>query len=185
MDVHDIARRSISDAVYIRNNPASDPFKVVKPAAPEEMFLYGLGMGLFWGEGNKANKYSIRLGNTDAQLIKAFIKFLTELYGIENDKLKFSLQLFTDIDTKEAMKFWTTQLGVSETQFYKPTVTISGSIGTYRKKSKYGVLTVYFHNKKLRDILLRHLAAIAQLVERSNGNAEVGSSNLPRGSIIE
>ncbi len=41
--------------------------------------------------------------------------------------------------------------------------TRSGKIGTYRQKSAHGVVTVYFHNKKLRDILLAEIEKIKEL----------------------
>lgn len=100
-----------------------------------------MGIGLYWGEGNKANKYSVRLGNTDPELINIFIKFLVELFGVDKEKLKFGLQLFSDTDPENTLAFWTQFLGVKPSQFYKITVTISGSIGTYRHKNTNGVLS--------------------------------------------
>ena len=90
-------------------------------------------------------------------MIVMFLRFLNELCGVEKSRLKFSLQLFSDIDPEAELKFWINQLGVEASQFYKITVTISGSLGTYRRKSKHGVLQVYFHNKRLRDILVGYL----------------------------
>jgi len=157
MDKHNIPRRSISDAIYVKHNPAGDPFKIKKIISLEDAKLWGLGIGLFWGEGNKADKYSVRLGNTDPKLISEFVNFLTIMCGVNREKLKFSIQIFSDMDPELVLNFWTKQLGVDPSQFYKITVTISGSIGNYRKKSQFGVLQVYFHNKKLRDILIDEL----------------------------
>jgi hypothetical protein len=116
-----------------------------------------VGIGLYWGEGNKANKYAVRLGNTDPELIKVFMKFLVEIFDVKVNDMRFQLQTFTDIDTETALHYWTKVLKVDKSQFYKVHVTISGSIGTYKKRSKYGVVTVYYHNKKLRDILVEML----------------------------
>ena len=55
------------------------------------------------------------------------------------------------------MDFWVRKLKISETQFYKIVITKSGKVGTYRKKNPNGVLTVYYHNKKLRDPLISKL----------------------------
>lgn len=154
MDKYQIKRRSISDAIYQKHNPNGDPFALRPVATKKAAKLLGMGIGLYWGEGNKANKYSVRLGNTDPELINTFIKFLVELFGVDKGKLKFGLQLFTDSNPQKALTFWTESLGVKPSQFYKITVTISGSIGTYRHKNTNGVLTVYYHNKKLRDILV-------------------------------
>jgi hypothetical protein len=154
MQKHGIARRSISDAIYQQHNPNGDPFVVRAIDSIEKAQLYGLGIGLYWGEGTKANKYAVRLGNTDAALLGTFIHFLIELFAVERKDMRFQLQIFTDIDVEAALKYWTTELSVDRSQFYKVHITISGSIGTYKKKCKYGVVTVYYHNKKLRDILV-------------------------------
>ena len=149
-----IKRRSISEAIYIINNPNGDPFNFRLPKTFKEAKLFGLGLGLYWGEGTKANPHAIRLGNTDPRLLKKFIEFLITFFRISKDDLMFGLQLFTDINVEKAKRFWMHEVGTKPSQFYKPTITISGSIGTYRKKSEYGVLTVIYHNRKLRDLLI-------------------------------
>lgn len=151
---HDIPRRSISEALFKKNYPNGDPFEFHAPKALGDAMLYGLGIGLYWGEGTKMNKNSVRIGNTDPMLIKSFMRFLERCFGVRKSMLKFSLQLFTDCDVEEALSFWQSKLMVSRSQFTKPTITISGSIGTYSKKNSYGVLTLYYHNKRMRDMLV-------------------------------
>ncbi len=46
-----IKKRTISEAAYQRNNPDGDPFSFTFPKNLKDMFLFGLGLGLFWGEG--------------------------------------------------------------------------------------------------------------------------------------
>ena len=157
MHKYEIGRRSISDAIYQQHNPNGDPFSIQPADTVEKAKLFGLGIGLYWGEGNKANKYAIRLGNTDAELLNTFMRFLIEVFSVKREDMRFQLQTFTDIDTNEALDYWTRALSVEKSQFYKVHVTISGSIGTYKNKSKYGVVTVYYHNKHLRDILVEML----------------------------
>ncbi len=153
MDKHKIASRSISDAVYLWHNPNGDPFKFRRPKNMKEAELFGLGLGLYWGEGTKADKNVIRLGNTDPALIRKFMDFLTTFFTIDKADLKFGLQIFSDMNPEDVLKFWIKELGVLPVQFHKPTVTISGSIGTYRHKSKYGVLTIHYNNTKARKKL--------------------------------
>jgi 1-acyl-sn-glycerol-3-phosphate acyltransferase len=119
--------------------------------------LFGLGLGLYWGEGTKANKSAVRLGNTDAGLLNIFIKFLVTFFNIKKKDLRFHMHIFSDIDVDKAYDFWIKKLKVKKEQFYKPFVTRTGKLGTYRKKSKYGVVTVYYCNKKLRDLLINNL----------------------------
>jgi hypothetical protein len=140
---------------YLPKKPIRTVTLCVKPIKTKaDAELLGMGLGLYWGEGTKASKHSVRLGNTDPELIKMFMRFLMELFGVQKERFKFGLQIFTDIDVDEALAFWVQQLGVDRSQFCKITVTISGSIGTYRNKSKYGVVTLHFNNMKLRDIIV-------------------------------
>jgi hypothetical protein len=157
MEKYEIKTRTISEAVYIQKNPNGDPFKLNYPKNLNEGKLFGFGLGLYWGEGTKANKYAVRLGNSDYRLIKKFIEFLEKIFSVKKQDLRFSLQLFNDIDPVEALKFWQKSLGVKINQFYKSTISKSVRKGTYGKKSQFGVLTLYYHNKKLRDLLVNLL----------------------------
>jgi hypothetical protein len=149
-----IPKRSISEAMYVKKNPNGDPFNFKFPKNTVDAQLFGLGIGLYWGEGNKANKNTVRLGNSDARLLKIFITFLVRFFGIKKEDLKFHLHLFTDIKIDDAKKYWIDELNINEEQIYKPFISISGSIGTYRRRSEYGVMTVYYGNTKLRNKLV-------------------------------
>ena len=148
-----IPKRSISESIYLKNNPNGDPFSFKKPTTLDEAFLFGLGMGLYWGEGNKKNLNTVRLGNTDPRLVKKFIEFLENTYRVKKEKFRFGLQIFSDMSPRSALTFWVKSLRVSEKQFGKVIVTPARSLGTYRHKTRHGVLTVYVSNKKLRDLL--------------------------------
>lgn len=154
MSKHEIKRRSISDAIYLRSNPNGDPFKIKKIETIEDAELLGMGIGLYWGEGNKRSKHSVRLGNTDPGVIKTFIRFLIEICGIDITKLHYGLQIFSDIDPEHALAFWIEQLDTDRSKFGKVVVTPSRSVDSYRIKNQTGVLTVNFHNYKLRDIIV-------------------------------
>ena len=151
-----IPKRSMSDAMYAKYNPDGDPFKIKNVATVEDAELFGLGLGLYWGEGNKKSKNSIRLGNTDPRIIKTFLRFLINIFRIKKEKLRFGLQIFDDMNKKEMLKFWTNQLkefNMSREQFFKVIITPSRSLGTYKEKSKFGVMTVHFCNTKLKNLI--------------------------------
>lgn len=149
-----IQKRSISDALYQKLNPKGDPFVVCSPQNVREAILYGLGIGLYWGEGTKSNVGSIRLGNTDPRMISKFIEFLVVFYRVDRERLRFGLQIFGDMNERNTLAFWCKTLQVPRSQFHKKViVTPYRGKGTYRKKSQHGVVTVYFNNRKLRDII--------------------------------
>lgn len=156
-----IAKRSISESMYNKHNPNGDPFELPRLQYHSLVFLAGLGLGLYWGEGNKKNPTSVRLGNTDPRLIKTFIQFLISIFKIKPFKLRFGLQIFSDMSPKEGLLFWASELskfGVTHKQFQKVVVTPARSIGTYREKTRHGVLTVYYSNVKLKRFIDRALA---------------------------
>lgn len=149
-----IKARSRSEALYQKYNPNGDPFKMKESLNKDDMFLLGMGLGLWWGEGSKLHHGTIRLGNTDPRLIKMFVNFLVHICGVKPEKVRYGLQIFSDLDPKLAKQFWIENLDIHPDQFFpKIVVTASGKLGTYRKKSPYGVLTVYCANIKLRKNL--------------------------------
>jgi hypothetical protein len=151
---YEIPRRKISDAVYLKHNGLTDPFRIAELSSPELLKLYGIGIGIYWGEGNKKSKTAVRMGNTDVKLVKSFILFLHKVCGVTYSKMRYSLQLFSDVDETTALEYWQKQLNITRNQIM-PTVNRikSGKIGTYKIKNKYGVMTVYVFNRKLRDWL--------------------------------
>lgn len=157
IEKHKIKSRPRSEAMYVKHNPKGDPFSFRKPKTLEEGILFGMGLGLYWGEGTKASKNSVRLGNTDPKLLAKFIEFLETFYDVKRRDMKFGLQIFNDMNPQKTLDFWMKSLRINSAQFNKIIVTKSGSIGTYRKKTEYGVLTVMFHNTKLRNLIVATL----------------------------
>ncbi len=153
MNKYNISRRSQSEAAYIKWNPNGDPFKIKDKLNVKETELKGLGLGIFWGEGFKRTKSTVRVGNTDPELLKKFIEFLDKICGVKKEKLKFSLQIFNDLKRNKALNFWVNRLNIKPSQFYKIIVTPSRGKGTYKKKISYGVLTINFNNTKLKKII--------------------------------
>ena len=154
---HGIARRHQRDANYIKAHPGGDPFLFDKPVTEDDFYLYGLGIGIYWGEGNKASKSSVRVGNTDPLLVEYFVRFLERFYGLQRSSLSFGVQIFSDIKADDALAYWCNTLNVKPAQFYKPTLSLSVSQGTYKRRSKYGVITVYFNNSRLKESIMKLL----------------------------
>lgn len=152
---YSISKRSISEAMYLKRNPNGDPFRFDYPKTTEGIKLLGMGIGLYWGEGNKADRNSVRLGNSDPDLINKFIEFLIKICQVSPDKLRFGLQVFSDTDPEKVLDYWVKIIKFPKKQFLpKVVVTPTRGAGSYRRKSEYGVLTVYVHNKRLKNMLV-------------------------------
>lgn len=161
MSRYGIERRSWSDATYFKRNPEGDPFKVKTHLNKEEIGLKNLGLGIYWGEGDKSlNNTSVRLGNIDPFLIKKFREFLLRIYLVKKEKIQYGLILFNDINELEAIKFWVNHLDIKKEQLGKIVIIPPQGKGTYKRKSQYGVLSIIFTNKKLKGIILEEIKNI-------------------------
>lgn len=154
MDQYGIKKRSISEANYLKYNPNGDPFKMRTPKTMKEAQLFGMGLGLYWGEGTKASKNAVRLGNSDPALIREFMSFLTLMCGVDKRDMKFELQIFEDLNKAKVEALWVKTLDINRNQMYKTRVTSTRGKGTYRKKNKNGVMGIYYGNTKLRNRLV-------------------------------
>lgn len=159
----DIPKRNIADAVYRKHNPKGDPFQFNAPKTQHDWYLWGLGLGLYWGEGTKRNQHAVRLGNTDPALVRTFLSFLTRFFSIDTQRLRFGLHIFPDVSHEEAVQHWSKKLDVSHDQFFASYVSKVGSGHTYSGRAPYGVVTVYFTNKKLRDRLVTEIEKLQQV----------------------
>lgn len=153
-----IPKRTISEALYQKNNPLGDPFLFNIPRNIDDMFLFGLGLGLFWGEGTKKSDYSLRLCNSDPFLVKKFIEFLVRIYKIDTNKLRFQLQIYSDLNADKLILFWSRLLKVKKNQFYKSTILQKRGKGTYNKKMEYGTIILCFNNVKLKNLICSQIA---------------------------
>jgi len=163
MSKYKLPRRSLSQAVYLKSNPEGDPFKIKTILSKEEMFLFGLGLGIYWGEGDKISKNAIRVANTNPTIIKMFIKFLLNICNLKEYKLLFQIICFNDRDPLKAKEYWVNQLGISGERFGKIVQIPSQGKGTYKKKSNYGVCILTVSNIKLKPWIMEELRKIEHL----------------------
>ena len=153
MEKNNLKRRSRSEATYRKLNPHGDPFNVKKNLTRDEQRLKNLALGLYMGEGTKSNSISVRLSNSDPNLVNIFLKFLTDICGVRTQKIKLWITLHSDIPPKQAERFWSQKLSTPLSQFSKSVIINNRGNGIYKKKSLYGTATICVHNMKLRKLL--------------------------------
>lgn len=164
MKKYKIKRRSHSDAAYIKQNPNGDPFKIKQNLTKKDLFLYGLGIGIYWGEGNKNPIIpSLRIANTDPDLIRIFLCFLKSIYGLSENRFSYSIVCFNDINPNKARSYWAKELKIPPEKFGKITIIPKQGKGTYKKKSRFGVCTVQGNNSKLRKIVINKVEELKKI----------------------
>ncbi len=135
--------------------------KDIGKLSKREMFL--AGFFLYWAEGGKTGKSAITLTNTNPNMLKFYIEWLG-LLGVKKDKLRMNLHLYSDMDVKREIDFWSKSLGVSKSQFWKPYIkqNLSSSI-TYKNSYGHGTCSVTYGNKPLFDYVSMGLKKIQDI----------------------
>lgn len=140
--VYEIAEKeALDDLIEYKNNP-----------------LFLSAISLYWGEGDKLSRNQTRLTNTDPQMIRIFMEFLTVICKVPKSKIRLALFIYSDLDDDECKKFWGEVTKI--TAFHKTQVLPS------RHKTKrlpYGVCTVIVSNtilKKKMNIWIDQLPKI-------------------------
>ncbi|MFH1509968.1 MAG: helix-turn-helix domain-containing protein [Candidatus Nealsonbacteria bacterium] len=100
--------------------------KIIFPLNKHSLFLAGLF--LYWGEGSKSQFSQLSISNTDPSMIKFFIHWLDKILLIPNKKLKVQLHLYSDMNIKKEIKFWSETLNIPFNQFTKPYIKETSSI---------------------------------------------------------
>lgn len=145
MKKYKIKSRTRSDASYLKKHPDGDGFRI-NDGYPE---LLSMGVGLYLGEGTKRG-HGVRFTNSDPKIIKLFLRFLHQVCGVKKEKIKAWINYFDDSNYKDVLDFWIKETGIGIKNFYKPFAR-KGKLGTYKKRSIYGTITILFTNKKLKD----------------------------------
>lgn len=133
------------------NNVYKKVSKDIGRFSKREIFL--LGLFLYWGEGTKSASCSVQLTNTNPAMLQFFIKWL-KLLGANKKKLKVRLHLYSDMNIRDSIAFWSEILKIPSSQFRKPIIkkTKTNSI-TYRNGFGKGTCCVIFGNRDLWEYL--------------------------------
>ena len=158
---HNIPRRnrSLQSKVHFAKKPLS--FQFHEPVTAQEKDLFIAGLMLYLGEGAKTRN-TVDFANSDPRLLKIFIKFLREICGVDETKMRFYLYCFSNQDSEYLKNFWKGELKVSINQFTKPYIKENATTKT--RIIAYGVLHIRYNDKRLLEKILSLCSTlIAQL----------------------
>ncbi len=165
MEKFHIKRRSLSDAMYYKLNPNGDPFLIKQSLSSQEMYLYGLGIGIYWGEGEKVSKSAIRVANSDPYVLIAFSEFLQQICGVKKEKMRYSLICFNDSLIEKVKAYWSQIFNIPDKKFGKIVRIPTQGKGIYKRKSQFGVCTLTVSNIKLKSWILGEINKQKQLAD--------------------
>ena len=92
---------------------------------------------LFWAEGDKCRN-SVRLSNSDPEVLKFFLRFLRRYYDVTDDMVSISCYLFADHleRQREVERFWLETLSFPESCLRKSIVNVYSKHSQKRRKNK-------------------------------------------------
>ena len=130
-------------------------------------YLFLAGLFLYWGEGTKRQNSTVVLTNTNPAMLKLFIKWL-ELFDVKSEDLRVKLHLYSDMNTKQSLAFWSKELKIPVSQFQKSYIkkTSSESI-TYKNGFGKGTCCVMFYSRDLWEYITMGLQYISGVSNKS------------------
>ncbi len=187
MDKYGIRRRTRSDASYLQHNKDLFHIKVKETLTIDEERLKAFALGLLWEGGYINHPHTLAVRSENHQTLNSIVKLLTIICGVPKEKIHISITAYKGCDIKGIEQFWSRELNLPLSQFYKTRVLRGKGRGVYRKKrALYGTATLYVNNIKLISKIrswLSEYALVAQSVEHMHGKHEVIGSIPIEGSI--
>lgn len=133
-------------AAEIRHAQKVDLIKRIKQASSVELGnlskrdLWMLGIGLYIGEGAKSIE-SVRLTNSDPDIINIGISWLKEICGLRTENLTMALHCYPDNDQDKTIDYWARATGIPKSRFTKTQVDErKNKLTTHIRKLPYGTV---------------------------------------------
>jgi len=148
----DLPRRTPQEANEIRYERELGKFSLKKNLSLKEKELKAAGAMLYWGEGCKSNpgkrQWVVDFSNSNPQMIKLFLKFLREICGVKEKRLRILLYCYANQDVEALKKYWQKVTNIPLSQFTKPYVR-KDFLPEKSGKMEYGLVHVRYADKKL------------------------------------
>ena len=165
---NNLPRRTFTEAnaIVFKRKPKS--FSLKQNLSLKERALKMAGIMLYWGEGAKFNQEkrskTVDFSNSNSQMIRLFLKFLREICGVKEKRLRVLLYCYADQNVEAIKKCWHRITKIPLKQFTKPYVR-EDFLPEKSGKMKYGLIHIRYGDKKL---LLQIENWIKEYLEKNN-----------------
>jgi len=119
------------------------------PFSKRELFIAGLF--LYWGEGVKGDNSTVSLNNTDPDVVKFYLLWLTECLNIQREMIKVIVHLYEDMEIDDSLDFWSNILNIPRSQFIKPYIKKSTRLSIDQKGYGHGTCGLYLYNIEIKN----------------------------------
>lgn len=151
---YEVPRRSSQESNRIRFENQGLSYCIKESLNEEEQALKLAATMLYWAEGYKIGRNVIDFANSDPAMVLIFARFLREICGVSEKKLRVSLYCYEGQDIEALHQFWSNTLHISRNQFIKPYIKAASNQGSRGPRMIHGLVHVRYYDTKLLTQIL-------------------------------
>ncbi len=118
----------------------------------KEVNLKVAGLMLYWGEGAKRNANRVDFANSDPDMILVFLKFLRNIYQVNESKFRIYLYTYNSLPTHELIAYWSKLTKIPESQFSKPYIRSKSELK--HDKMQHGLIHIRYSDIRLLKLIM-------------------------------
>ncbi len=112
------------------------------PHSVSDQVLTMVCSALYWAEGYKQTTALFVFANSDPDMIRIMMRFLTDICDVPKGKLRGRVNIYPTLDVKKAQKYWSDVSGIPISQFHQPLLAVSRASKHKRKTLLYGTFRI-------------------------------------------
>ena len=101
---------------------------------------------LYWAEGTKKGD-TVDFANSDPKMIKLFMRFLREICGVAESRIRVYLYAFDNQNIVALKRFWSKITHIPLAQFTKPYIRKTDG-KTKNQKMPFGMIHIRYNDKR-------------------------------------
>ena len=165
MRLHGISRRNYTQSNYVVSK-AKPQFCVKASLSQEDEKLKTAGIMLYWGEGAQRGG-TVDFSNSNPEMVLVFLKFLREICGAAESRLRIYLYHHGNSEEVEASRiFWNQATGIPLAQFSRPYIP---SRNTHKSSRimRHGLIHIRYSDKRLLKLIQLWIGEYVVELERA------------------
>jgi hypothetical protein len=163
MKKNDLKRRKIHESNNINFERSALSFKIRKLNTEKLRTLKVIGIMLYWGEGGKSDEaMTVDFANSDKSMIILFLRFLREICGVDEKRLRIYPYFYANQDINRNINFWCNITKISKKQFTKPYIREDYNENKIHKMP-YGLIHIRYADKRLLRLLKKWIEGYRNL----------------------
>lgn len=138
--------------------------KEIKNPSKKDLFI--LGLGLYWAEGSKTERYRYSFCNSDPKINQLIIKFLYQFLKVKKEQIKIQMVLHQGINEEGARDYWCKILNLFTGNFNRASYSFNIASKGNRPKDRlpYGTIQIIVPGKKYANMIKGWLSGLANKI---------------------